>query len=111
LQLKKQTREEKFKKPLLSERQKKTRKGHKRFNYCRSKKFKKKKAEYEERKMISDREDKKMARFLPSKKKKKENKCRSCKNQLTLQQEQLDARAKILKIKKVNDRKKALEER
>jgi hypothetical protein len=62
--------------------------------------------------MISDREDKKMARFLPLLKRRKENKCRSCKNQLTLQNKNnLTQELRYSKIKKVNDRKKALEER
>jgi hypothetical protein len=59
--------------------------------------------------MISDREDKKMARFLPLLKKEdmKENTTAEAVNSIadTAKQEQLDARAKILE-----DRKKVIDD-
>jgi hypothetical protein len=57
----------------------------------------------DDKKMISDRGQKKMARFLPLLKRneRKYRYCRSCKfNCRTAKQEQLDARAKILEDRK-----------
>jgi hypothetical protein len=115
----KQNREDEIQdNPLLSERQKlDEKKSHKRFNAGRKLIQEKKKADTgRDDKMISDREDKKMARFLPLLKrrwKKRNTGTARAVNSIadTAKQEQLDARAKILEDQKKVIVRKALEER